>query len=67
MSQIRGNIMVVRSQRLAGWFLLHGQPLKGIDVNREDVNKQIFLFANNLFLERLIEEYKQYKAKNNNI
>lgn len=51
-------MFVIFSQRLAGWLMLKGFVLQGIQKDKKQSRRNVFLFNNS---DELIENIKTYK------
>jgi hypothetical protein len=50
---------VVKSQKMAGFLMLRGFKLHGLEKGRVDENRNVFFFTNSKELQTAIEIYKQ--------
>lgn len=52
---------IVRSQRLAGYLMMHGFKLHALEEDKQGSGRNVFFFTNSKDLLERIEEYKQLK------
>lgn len=60
-------IFYVKSQRLAGFLMLKGFVLKGMQPNLDTPKRNVFLFNNSEQLLLAIPKYKQMKGEETNV
>ncbi len=49
------------NQRLAGWLMLQGHQLRGIEPNTKKAGFSVFSFDSNRAISQSIDEYQKYK------
>ena len=53
----------VYSLKCAGYLMLHGYPLLDMQKNKENTNKNVFVFNYSDSIDNAIENYKQSQNK----